>query len=189
MPRYLSIEQVNRLIAAGDGDAGARRPDRAIVLLVRLGLRAGDAAQLRLTEIEWQTGSLRKSRYEVRLPLPQDLGDATAAYLDCRPSSRRNDVLFLRRIAPCRPLRRGDGISSVVKLPARLDQIINMKHELVLLARKVGTGDRAALGDAFMIAGIRSLRASNRGLKARGHTSGSYMQRVGRVSGPNIPQA
>lgn len=78
---------------------------------------------------------------------------------------------------------------SVVKLPARLDQFINMKHELVLLARKVGTEDRAALGEAFTIAGIRSLRASNRGLKARGQTSGSYMQRVGHVSGPNIPQA
>ncbi|MDA9406975.1 integrase [Bradyrhizobium sp. CCBAU 51745] len=119
MPRYLSTEQVYRLIAACDGDAGARRRDRAIVLLlVRLGLRAGDVAQLRLTDIEWQTGSLRvcgKSRYEVRLPLPQDVGDAIAAYLECRPSTRRSDLLFLRTIAPCRPFRRGDGISSVVK--------------------------------------------------------------------------
>ncbi|WP_354130022.1 tyrosine-type recombinase/integrase [Bradyrhizobium sp. RT3b] len=119
MPRYLSTEQVDRLIAACDGDAGARRRDRAIVLLlVRLGLRAGDVAQLRLTDIEWQTGSLRvcgKSRYEVRLPLPQDVGDAIAAYLECRPSTRRSDLLFLRTIAPCRPFRRGDGISSVVK--------------------------------------------------------------------------
>ncbi|WP_253075633.1 tyrosine-type recombinase/integrase [Bradyrhizobium sp. 172] len=94
-----------RLIAACDGDAGARRRDRAIVLLlVRLGLRVGDVAQLCLTDIEWQTGSLRvcgKSRYEVRLPLPQDVGDTIAAYLECRPSTRRNDVLFLRTIAPC----------------------------------------------------------------------------------------
>jgi len=119
MPRYLSTEQVDRLIAACDGDVGGRRRDRAIVLLlVRLGLRAGDVAQLRLADIEWQTGSLRvcgKSRYEVRLPLPQDVGDAIAAYLECRPSTCRNDLLFLRTIAPCRPFRRGDGISSVVK--------------------------------------------------------------------------
>ena len=60
MPRYLSTEQVSRLIAACDGDAGARRRDRAIVLLLaRLGLRAGDVAQLRLGDIEWQAGSLR----------------------------------------------------------------------------------------------------------------------------------
>ena len=119
MPRYLSTEQVSRLIAACDGDASARRRDRAIVLLLaRLGLRAGDVAQLRLVDIEWQTGSLRvtgKSRYEVRLPLPQDVGDAIAAYLECRPPARRSDRVFLRTIAPYRPFRKGDGISCVVK--------------------------------------------------------------------------
>jgi integrase len=71
---------VNCLIAACNGEAPARRRDRAIILLlVRLGLRAGDVAQLRLDDIEWETGSLRvagKSRAEVRLPLPQDVGDA-----------------------------------------------------------------------------------------------------------------
>ncbi|HJZ42078.1 MAG TPA: site-specific integrase [Hyphomicrobiaceae bacterium] len=119
MPRYLSTEQVSRLIAACDGDASARRRDRAIVLLLtRLGLRAGDVAQLRLVDIEWRTGSLRvtgKSRYEVRLPLPQDVGNAIAAYLECRPPACRSERVFLRTIAPCRPFRNGDGISSVVK--------------------------------------------------------------------------
>ena len=80
MPRYLTAEQVNRLIAACDGEALSRRRDRALVLLLaRLGLRAGDVAQLRLVDIEWETGSLRvcgKSRTEVRLPLPQDVDDA-----------------------------------------------------------------------------------------------------------------
>ena len=118
MPRYLSAEQVNRLIVTCDGDAVARRRDRAIVLLLaRLGLRAGDVAQLRLTDIEWQTGSLRvtgKSRTEVRLPLPQDVGDAIAGYLECRPPSR-SDRVFLRAIAPCRPFLRGDGISTAVR--------------------------------------------------------------------------
>jgi site-specific recombinase XerD len=119
MPRYLSAEQIKRLIAACDGDTNARRRDRAMVLLLaRLGLRAGDVAQLRLADIEWQTGTLRvsgKSRYEVRLPLPQDVGNAIAAYLECRPSVGRSDHVFLRTIAPYRPFRKGDGISSVVK--------------------------------------------------------------------------
>jgi len=114
MPRYLAAEQVNRLIAACDGKAR----DRAIILLLaRLGLRAGDVAQLRLVDIEWRTGSLRvsgKSRYEVRLPLPQDVGDAIAAYLEYRPSACQSDRVFLRTIAPCRPFRNGGGISSVV---------------------------------------------------------------------------
>jgi integrase len=64
------------------------------------------------------SGRLRvsgKSRYEVRLPLPQDVGDAIAAYVGCRPSAGQSDRVFLRTIAPCRPFRNGDGISSVVK--------------------------------------------------------------------------
>lgn len=119
LPRYLAAEQVNRLIAASGGEVVERRRDRAILLLLaRLGLRAGDVAQLRLDDIEWETGSLRvsgKSRYEVRLPLPQDVGDAIAAYLACRPSTRPSDHVFLRNIAPFRSFRNGDGVSSVVK--------------------------------------------------------------------------
>jgi site-specific recombinase XerD len=119
LPRYLVAEQVNRLIATCDGEGVARRRNRAIVLLLaRLGLRAGDVAQLRLDDIEWETGSLRvsgKSRYEVRLPLPQDVGDAIAAYLACRPSTCPSDHVFLRNIAPVRPFRNGDGVSSLVK--------------------------------------------------------------------------
>ena len=75
-------------------------------------------AQLRLADIEWETGSLRvsgKSRYEVRLPLPQDVGDAIAAYLADRPSACQSDHVFLRNIAPFRPFRNGDGVSSMVR--------------------------------------------------------------------------
>ena len=119
LPRSLAAEQVNRLIAACDGEVVERRRDRAILLLLaRLGLRAGDVAQLRLDDIEWKTGSLRvsgKSRYEVRLPLPQDVGDAIAAYLACRPSTCPSDHVFLRNIAPFRPFRNGDGVSSLVR--------------------------------------------------------------------------
>lgn len=119
MPRYLATEQVNCLIAACNGEAPARRRDRAIILLlVHLGLRAGDVAQLRLDDIEWETGSLRvagKSRTEVRLPLPQDVGDAIAAYVDCRPKHHASAHVFLRTIAPYRSFRRGDGISSLVR--------------------------------------------------------------------------
>lgn len=119
MPRYLSGEQVNCLIDACEGDADARKRDRAILLLLaRLGLRAGDVAQLRLIDIEWQAGSLRvtgKSRHEVRLPLPQDVGDAVAAYLECRPLFCQSDRVFLSTIAPSRPFLNGDAVSSVVR--------------------------------------------------------------------------
>jgi site-specific recombinase XerD len=119
LPRYLAPEQVERLIAACEGSSPQRRRDRAILLLlVRLGLRAGDVAKLRLADIEWRTGTLRvsgKGGYQVRLPLPQEVGDAIISYLECRPGARGSDHVFVRNIAPFRPFVRGDGISNMVR--------------------------------------------------------------------------
>ena len=83
-----------------------------------MGLRAGDVAQLRLTDIDWINGTMQvmgKGRYQVRLPLPQDVGDALLRYLHCRPKAGDSDRVFLRSIAPSAPFDSGGGISSVVK--------------------------------------------------------------------------
>ena len=119
MPRCLSAEEVDRLIAGCNGTSPRRLRDRAILLiLARLGLRSGDVAALRLSDIDWSNGTLRvtgKGRYQVRLPLPQDVGDALLLYLDCRPVNVATDHVFMRSNAPCRPFTSGDGVSSVVK--------------------------------------------------------------------------
>ena len=119
LPRCLSADEVNRLVAACDGTNPRRLRDRAIILmLARLGLRAGDVARLRLTDIDWNSGTLQvigKGRYQVRLPLPQDVGDALLGYLECRPANMDTDHVFIRSIAPYRPEISGDGVSSVVK--------------------------------------------------------------------------
>jgi site-specific recombinase XerD len=119
LPRCLSADEVNRLVAACDGTDLRRLRDRAIVLmLARLGLRAGDVAHLRLADINWNSGTLKvigKGRYQVRLPLPQDVGDALLRYLERRPANIATDHVFVRSNAPCRPFASGDGVSSVVK--------------------------------------------------------------------------
>jgi len=119
LPRYLSQDELLRVIAACDGKTRGRLRDRAIVLLLsRLGLRAGDVARLRLGDIDWRNGILRvtgKGRYEVGLPLPQDVGDALLAYLACRPAASGSDHVFLRSRAPSTPFANGDGVSSVVR--------------------------------------------------------------------------
>lgn len=129
LPRYLAAEQVDRLIAACDGSSPRHRRDRAILLLLaRLGLRAGDVAQLRLADIEWQTGTLRvsgKGRYQVRLPLPQEVGDAIIDYIACRPAACRSDHLFVRNIAPFRPFARGDGVSTVVRRAMKRASVVS----------------------------------------------------------------
>jgi site-specific recombinase XerD len=119
LPRCLSTQEVNRLVAACAGTDPRRLRDRAIVLmLVRLGLRSADVAQLRLSDINWNTGTLLvigKGRYQVRLPLPQDVGDALLSYLGQRPANIDTDHVFVRSMAPYRPFASGDGVSSVVK--------------------------------------------------------------------------
>jgi site-specific recombinase XerD len=119
LPRCLSAEEVDRLIAACNGTNPGRLRDRAIILmLARLGLRSGDVAVLRLSDIDWSSGTLQvmgKGRYQVRLPLPQDVGDALLRYLECRPTNVETDHVFIRSIAPRRPFASGDGVSSVVR--------------------------------------------------------------------------
>ena len=119
LPRCLSAKEVHRLIASCAGIAHRRLRDRAIILmLVRLGLRSGDVARMRLSDIDWNNGTLQvigKGRYQVRLPLPQDVGDALLRYLECRPANIHTDHVFVRSKAPCRPFASGDGVSSVVK--------------------------------------------------------------------------
>ena len=87
-----------------------RLRDRAIVLLlVRLGLRAGDVAQLCLKDIDWNRGTLQvigKGRYQVRLPLPQDVGEATLRYDHFRPvnslrPSPRQPARTITLYGPC----------------------------------------------------------------------------------------
>jgi integrase len=123
LPRCLSADEVNRLIAACDGSTPTRYRDRAIVLLLsRLGLRAGDVAQLRDRDIDWENGTLQvtgKGRYQVRLPLPQDVGDALLRYLEYRPRVDHTDRFFLRSIAPFGPFISGDGVSSIVSSALR----------------------------------------------------------------------
>jgi site-specific recombinase XerD len=86
LPRYLDAGQVTRLIDScrKDGPQGLR--DRAIVLLLlRLGLRAGDIASMRPTDIDWSEATLLvrgKGRRDVCLPLPQDAGDAVLDYIE-----------------------------------------------------------------------------------------------------------
>jgi site-specific recombinase XerD len=129
LPRYLTAEQVDSLIAACDGRSPGRRRDRAIILLLaRLGLRAGDVAGLRVGDIEWEAGTLRvsgKGRYQVRLPLPQDVGDAILDYLACRTPTRECGHIFVRNIAPYRPFKSGDGVSSAVRCAMKRAGIVS----------------------------------------------------------------
>ena len=104
LPRYMQPEDLERVIAACDASTARGIRDKAIVLLLaRLGLRAGDVANLQLHDIDWSQGTFRvmgKSRREAKLPLPQDVGDAILEYLHSARPSAKTPYVFLRVIAP-----------------------------------------------------------------------------------------
>ncbi len=121
LPRYLQAEDVERVIASCDSTRPIGLRDRAILLLLaRLGLRAGDVCGLDFADIDWREGSVRvsgKSRRYTRLPLPQEAGDAVLAYIEKgRPAEPLSSgSLFVRHKTPCGPLRPVT-ISGIVRL-------------------------------------------------------------------------
>jgi integrase len=110
LPRGLEPGKIAALLAACDrAEPDGRRDYAVILLLARLGLRAGEAARLRLDDIRWRAGEIgirgKGGQYDV-LPLPADVGAAIADWLrDGRPAAGFREV-FTSVLAPTRPLTR-----------------------------------------------------------------------------------
>ena len=102
LPRGLELAAVERLLASCDRRTLVGRRDYAVLLLSRLGLRAGEVAAIGLDDIDWRAGLLlvhgKGSRQDV-LPLPVDVGEALVSYLRRRPRCECR-ALFLRVMAP-----------------------------------------------------------------------------------------
>ena len=110
LPRGLEPAAVRKLLSSRDRRRLVGRRDYAILLLLaRLGLRAGEVAAIRLEDIDWRAGELlvrgKGARQDV-LPLPVDVGEAIVSYLRRRPRCESR-ALFLRVTAPRGALDRG----------------------------------------------------------------------------------
>lgn len=109
LPRSLEANEVERLLRACDRRAPTGRRDFAmLMLLARLGLRAGEVRALTLDDVDWRSGELmirgKGGRLE-RLPLPVDVGNAVAAYIQqVRPGTAQGRTVFVRIHAPHRAL-------------------------------------------------------------------------------------
>jgi integrase len=108
IPHGISADEVRRLIGSCDRWTAIGRRDYAVLmLLTRLGLRAGEVLSMTLDDIDWRQGEIiihGKGSKRERLPLPKDVGEALSEYLRHRPRvvERR---LVLRARAPHAPLR------------------------------------------------------------------------------------
>jgi len=104
LPRFLPASDVERVLNSSDRPTSVGRRNYAILLLLaRLGVRAGEVVGLHLDDIDWRTGLVNirgKGGASTQLPLPEDVGKALAGYLrHDRPrcSTRR---VFVRDRAP-----------------------------------------------------------------------------------------
>lgn len=118
IPKALPQDQVELLLAGFRRRTARERRDYAILLLLaRLGLRAGEIASLRLEDIDWEAGLITvhgKSGHRPRLPLSEEVGSAISSYLcDGRPKTKNRKV-FLRARAPVRGFMEGQAVTSIV---------------------------------------------------------------------------
>ena len=119
LPLSLGPEQVEALLDSCDQDTALGQRDYAILLLLaRLGLRAGEVVALTLDDLDWDTGTLivhGKGKRQERLPLPEDVGEAVANYLrGSRPHCATRRV-FIRLQAPHRGFSSSAAIDDVVR--------------------------------------------------------------------------
>jgi site-specific recombinase XerD len=123
LPEALEPEQARRLLDSCDLGSGEGLRDYAILLLLaRLGLRAGEVVAMRLCDLDWRSGELTvrgKGMRRDRLPILQDVGEALVAYLrEGRPECSSPQV-FLRLQAPYRGLAQATSVGSIGSIVRR----------------------------------------------------------------------
>jgi site-specific recombinase XerD len=118
VPRYVGPKDVERILDTCDLTSSVGRRDHTVLLLLaRLGLRAGEVVKLELDDLRWRAGELvvrGKGAVHDRLPLPKDVGEALARHLRDRvPCTSRR--VFLRLRAPCRGFASASAVSTIAK--------------------------------------------------------------------------
>jgi site-specific recombinase XerD len=118
VPKALSTDQVDKLRVELAGELEHLRNEAMVALMLRLGLRAGEVAALRLDDIGWRLGVIvvhgKRGRID-EIPIPVDVGELLVAYLhDGRPD-RADRHVFLGVDAPHQAL----GAAAVTSVAAR----------------------------------------------------------------------
>ena len=143
LPKHLPAADVRQVLRHCDRKTAWGRRDYAILLLLaRLGLRAGEVVKLRLEDIDWENARITicgKGGKWSQLPLPSDVAKAIAHYLrHDRPrcASRR---LFIRDYAPIDGFHNANAIASLVKRALERAGVVSARKGAHLLRHSLAT--------------------------------------------------
>ncbi len=123
LPQMVATDQITAILEGCDQRSAVGRRDYAVILLMsRLGLRAGEVAGLQLADVDWQAGQLSvrgKGNRSDAMPIPVDVGQALVDYVQYgRPRTPVSSSLFVRSVAPFGPIHTGT-ITSLVHRACR----------------------------------------------------------------------
>ena len=119
LPKFIPVEDVHRLLRACDRRTATGRRDYAVLLLLaRLGLRAGEVVQMTLDDINWDGGEVTvrgKGGRHDRLPIPDDVGKALVEYLRRDRAACTSRRVFICAKAPRRGFSSSGAICTIVR--------------------------------------------------------------------------
>jgi site-specific recombinase XerD len=154
LPKHLPAGAVQRVLDSCDLETSTGRRDYAILLLLaRLGLRAGEVIRLKLEDIDWDNAVITicgKSGHRTQLPLPMDAGQAIASYLRRDRPQCSSRSLFIRAYAPLTGLNHANAIAKIVQCALERAGVESARKGAHLLRHSLATSmlrNGASLGD------------------------------------------
>lgn len=147
-------DDLGLVIKSIDVSTAIGKRDYAILLLAASsGMRAGDIAKIKLSDIDWRKSEIHivqgKTQAPVNLPLQRGVGTALADYiLNSRPESKSPEI-FLRSLAPFQGFKDGVSVASVLR---RRMKAAGVSHTLG--DGKTMHGIRRMLGTQMTIEGV-----------------------------------
>jgi site-specific recombinase XerD len=145
---------VQRVLDSCDLETSTGRRDYAILLLLaRLGLRAGEVIRLKLEDIDWDNALITicgKGGHRTQLPLPMDAGQSIASYLHRDRPRYSSRSLFIRARAPLLGLSHANAIAKIVQSALERAGVESARKGAHLLRHSLATSmlrKGASLGD------------------------------------------
>jgi site-specific recombinase XerD len=120
IPSTWKPDEVKRMLEAVDRGNPLGKRDYAILLLVaKLGIRAGDIKAMELSNLDWKSLSIsivqEKTGVKVTYPILNDIGWALIDYIkNGRPKFCESSYLFLRLTAPYEPFGENANMHNII---------------------------------------------------------------------------